>query len=500
MEIRAKQGSLTEIACDVLIVNLFEGVKTPGGGTGAVDKALGGLISSYVIKKEEFKGKLNQMYVLPTHGKIPADKILLVGLGKSEDFSLNKIREVTSKTIKKAKTLKAKTVATILHGAGTAGLEEEKCARMITEGALIGNYSFDKYKSKKEDEDKENNKEIQSLEIVEMDAAKLDGINRGIETGRIIAEGVNLARDLQAEPACTATPAFLAETALALEGLECKVLEKDEIKKLGMGLYLAVGQGSALPPKFIHMKYKPAGKAKKKIAVIGKGITFDSGGLDLKPAASMRMMKEDMSGSAAALGIMKAVAQLKPDVEVHGIIAACENMPGSKAYRPGDVITAMSGKTVEVDNTDAEGRLTLADAIYYAVKEDVDEIIDIATLTGACMVALGSLAAGIMGSDEELVKKLITSADEGGERFWHLPIYDEHKEELKSDIADMKNCGSRYGGALTAGAFLKEFTEKKKWAHIDIAGTAWIDKELKEMAKGPTGSGVRAIVNYILSL
>jgi len=499
MEIRVKQGSLTEAVCDVLIVNLFEGVKTPGGGTGAVDKALGGLISSYVIEKEGFKGKLNQMYVLPTHGKIPADKVLVVGLGKSGEFSLNKIREVASKTIKKAKSLKAKTVATILHGAGTAGFEEGKCARMITEGTIIGGYSFDKYKSKK-DEENENEKEIQSLEIIELDASKLEGINKGVETGKIVAESLNFARDLQAEPACTATPAYLAETALAIEGLECKVLEKEEIRKLGMGLYLAVGQGSAEPPKFIHMKYTPAGAARKKIAVVGKGITFDSGGLDLKPAASMRMMKEDMSGSAATLGIMKAIAQLKPDIEVHGIIAACENMPGSKAYRPGDVFTAMSGKTVEIDNTDAEGRLTLADALYYAAKQDIDEIIDIATLTGACMVALGSLAAGIMGSDEELVQKLIAAADEGGERFWQLPIYDEHKDELKSDIADMKNCGSRYGGAMTAGAFLKEFTEKKKWAHIDIAGTAWLEKELREMAKGPAGSGVRAVLNYILSL
>lgn len=497
MEIRAKQASLTEVQCDVLVVNLFEGVKTPGGGTGAVDKVLDGLISKYVIEKEEFKGKLNQMYVLPTQSKIPADKVLLVGLGKSEEFNLNKIREVSSKVIKKAKSLKARTICTILHGAGTAGLEAEHCARMITEGAVIGSYNFDKYKTKK-DEDKENEKEIQSLEIVEMDVSKLDGINKGIQTGSIIAEGVNFARNLINEPACTATPTYLAEIAMSLEGLDCIVIEKEEIEKMGMGLYLAVGQGSAEPPKFIHMKYRPEGEPRKKIAIVGKGITFDSGGLDLKPASGMRTMKQDMSGSAATLGIMKAIAQLQPDVEVHGIIAACENMPGSKAYRPGDVFKAMNGKTVEIDNTDAEGRLTLADAIYYAVKQDVDEIIDIATLTGACMVALGSLAAGIMGNNDDLVKSLIESAEKGGERFWQLPLYDEHKEELKSDIADLKNCGSRGGGAMTAGKFLEEFTDKKKWAHIDIAGTAWLDKEQKELSKGPAGSGVRAILNYVL--
>ncbi len=496
MEIKVKQGSLTDVSCDVLVINLFEGVKNPGGGTGAVDKALNGLISSYVIEKEGFKGKLNEMYVLPTHGKIPADKVLIAGLGKPGDFNPNKIREVSSKVIKKAKSLKAKTICTILHGAGSAGLEDENCARMLAEGAIIGNYSFDKYKTKK-DEDKE--KEIRSLEIIEIDASKPGNINKGIETGKIIAQGVNFARNLVNEPACTATPSFLARAALSIEGIECKILEREETEKMGMGLYTAVGKGSAEPPKFIHMKYLPPAKARKKIAIIGKGITFDSGGLDLKPPASMRMMKEDMSGSAAVLGIMQAVSRLKPGIEIHGIIAACENMPGSRAYRPGDVLKSMNGKTVEVDNTDAEGRLTLADAIHYAVLQDVDEIIDIATLTGACMVALGSLAAGIMGNNDDLPDDLIESAEKGGERFWQLPLYEEHKEELKSDIADLKNCGSRYGGALTAGTFLKEFAGNKKWAHIDIAGTAWIDKELKELAKGPTGSGVRAILNYILA-
>lgn len=497
MKITVKQGSLTDVSCDVLVINLFQGVKNPGGGTGAVDKALGNLISSYVIEKEGFKGKLNEIYVLPAHGKIPADKVLLVGLGKSEEFNLNKIREVSSKVIKKAKALKAKNICTILHGAGTAGMGANNCAQMITEGAIIGSYSFDKYKTKK-DEENENDKEIETLEIIELDLSKLDGINKGIEIGKSIGEAVNFARNLINEPACVATPALLAETALSIQGIECKILEQDEAQKLGMGSYLAVSLGSAEPPKFIHMKYQPEGQPKKKVAIIGKGITFDSGGLDLKPASSMRMMKEDMSGAAATLAIMKALTQLKPDIEVHGIIAACENMPGSKAYKPGDVLKAMNGKTIEVDNTDAEGRLTLADALYYAVKLDVDEMIDIATLTGACIVALGSLASGIMGTDEELVNNLISSAEKGGERFWRLPLYDEYKDELKSDIADIKNSGNKGAGASCAGIFLKEFIGDKKWAHLDIAGTAWLDKEEKELSKGPAGASVRAILNYIL--
>ncbi len=496
MEIKFKKASLTEVECDVLVVNLFEKVKTPGGATGAVDKALDNLISAYVIKKEGFKGKLNETYVLPTHGKIPADKVLLVGLGKPEDFNLNKIREISSKVIRKTRGLKAKTVCTILHGAGTAGLEASQCAQMIAEGSLLGIYDFDKYKSKKEDDDKK--KTLKTLEIVEFDEDKQEGVRQGIEKGVIIANGTNKARDLVYEPACAATPAKLAEEALAIEGLETRVIEKDEAQKMGMNTYLAVSYGSSQPPKFIHMKYTPSGKAGKKIAVVGKGITFDSGGLDLKPPAAMRMMKEDMSGSAATIGIMKAIAELKPDVEVHGIIAACENMPGASAYKPGDVLTAMNGKTIEVDNTDAEGRLTLADALYYAVKLDVDEIVDMATLTGACVVALGQYAAGIMGNDQEFIDALIDAAGAGGERFWQLPLYDDFKDDIKSDIADIKNTGGKYAGASTAGIFLQEFVDKKRWAHIDIAGTAYIDKEIKELPKGATGSGVRAILNYIL--
>ena len=498
MELKVKKDSLTNISCDVLVVNLFEGVKTPGGGTSAVDKALNNLISSYVIEKEKFKGKLNEIYVLPTYGKIPADKVLVVGLGKSEEFNLNKIREVSAKIIKKVKSLKAKNVCSILHGAGTAGLDAFNCAQMIAEGSIIGDYEFKKYKSK--DDDENNKNEIELLEIVELDESKLESIEKGLKKGKIIADSLNFARNLINEPPCETTPSKLAETALSLEGIECKVFEKDEIEKMGMGAFLAVAKGSSVPPKFIHMIYKPSVEIKKKIALVGKGITFDSGGLDLKPASSMRHMKGDMSGSAITLAVMKALVLLKPDIEVHGIIAACENMPGCEAYKPGDILKAKNGKTIEVDNTDAEGRLTLADALCYATELKVDEVIDIATLTGACSVALGQIAAGIMGNNQELIDKLISSADKGGERFWQLPLYDEHKDDIKSDIADMKNAGSRYAGASTAGIFLKEFVSETKWAHIDIAGPAVLDKEYKELSKGPSACGMRALTNYILSI
>lgn len=500
MKLSVKNDSITNASCDVLVVNLFEGVKTPGGGTGAVDSALDNLISSYVIEKEKFKGKLNEIYVLPTYGKIPADKVLVVGLGKPEEFNLNKIREISAKAIKRVKSLKAKTVCTILHGAGIAGLDAFDCAQMIAEGSIIGDYEFTKYKSKKEDDENNNKNEIELLEIVEFDASKLESIEKGLEKGRIIADSLNFARNLVNEPPCETTPEKLAEVASSLEGIECRIFDKNEIEKMEMGSFLAVAKGSSKPPRFIHMTYRPSGEIKKKIAVVGKGITFDSGGLDLKPAASMRQMKDDMSGSAITLAVMKALVLLKPDVEVHGIIAACENMPGCEAYKPGDILTAKNKKTIEVDNTDAEGRLTLADAICYANELKVDEIIDIATLTGACVVALGQIASGIMGNNQELIEKLISSADKGGERFWQLPLYDEHKDDLKSDIADMKNAGSRYAGASTAGIFLKEFVGETKWAHIDIAGPAFLEKEYKELSKGPSAAGMRAIINYILSI
>jgi len=499
MELKAKKDSIINSSCDVLVVNLFEGVKVPEGGTGVVNKAIENLISSYVIEKEKFKGKLNEIYVLPTYGKIPADKVLIVGLGKVEEFNLNKIREVSAKVIKKVKSLKAKKVCSILHGAGIAGLAAFDCAQMIAEGSIIGDYEFKKYKTKKDD-DENNKNEIELLEIVEIDSSKLEDIEQGLKKGKVIGDSLNFARNLVNEPPAVTTPSKLAEVATSIEGIECKIFEKEEIEKMNMGAFLAVARGSSIPPKFIHMIYKPSGEIKKKIAVVGKGITFDSGGLDLKPASSMRQMKGDMSGSAITLAVMKALVLLRPDVEVHGIIAACENMPGCEAYKPGDVLTAKNGKTIEVDNTDAEGRLTLADAICYAIEQKVNEVIDIATLTGACVVALGQVASGIMGNNQELIDKLIASAEKGGERFWQLPLYDEHKDDIKSDIADMKNAGSRYAGASTAGIFLKEYVGETKWAHIDIAGPAMLDKEYKELSKGPSAAGMRALVNYILSI
>ena len=451
--------------CDVLVVNMFEDEKTSEE-----------LVNKYAIEEDKFEGKFDSTYLLPTYGKQPARKILAVGFGKRSEFNPNKLREATAKAIKKAMQMEAKTVAFAYEDVDFDYSEQ------FTYGALIADYTFDKYKTKKD----------KKIETVYVNATK-----ELVEKNEKICKAMKLARDLANEPAEYSTPSKLAEIAQTL-GLETKIYEKEDCEKMGMGAFLAVAKGSAQPPKFIHMKYS-CPDPKKRIAIIGKGICFDSGGLDIKPASSMLTMKDDMSGAACVLGVMSVIKEFNPEVEVHGIIAACENMPGCSAYKPGDILTAKNGKTIEVDNTDAEGRLTLADALCYADELGVDEIIDLATLTGACMVALGTVAAGIVGNNDELVKNIIKVAGEQGERYWELPMYEEYKITLKSDVADMQNTGSRWGGASTAGLFLKEFVDKSKWAHIDIAGVAHLDKPQNEFIKGSTGAGVRAILSYILA-
>ena len=385
------------------------------------------------------------------------------------------MREAVAKAVKKLQQIKAKNAVFDFDVNADYG----KSAAI---GAMIADYAYDKYKSEK------------AHHLDEITFAKFS--QNEVQEGIVFGESMKFTRDLANTPAQIATPSKLAEIAKSLEGIETKVFDKDEIERMGMGAYLAVGQGSVQPPKFIHMKY--TGKnVKKKIALIGKGICFDSGGLDIKPPSSMLTMKDDMSGAACILGVMRALTELKPDMEVHGIIAACENMPSGSSYKPGDILTAKNGKTIEVDNTDAEGRLTLADALCYACELGVDEVIDIATLTGACMVALGTVASGIMGNDEQMIERLIQTAKDSGETYWQLPMFKEYMDSLKSDIADMKNTGSRYGGASTAGLFLQEFVKDTKWCHIDIAGTAYLEKPQKEFIAGATGAGVRTLLNYV---
>lgn len=453
-----------EVLCDVLVINKFEGQDTKNP-----------LVDRFAPKT--FEGKKGQIFVIHTQKEYPSTQILALGLGKEEEITSDIIRENVAKAVKECIKLKAETIA---FDFGTL----ENISMPVIMGASIANYHFDKYKTKKE----HRISEIQLSNVTEEE----------VEVAKAIAESMKLTRNLSNEPAAFATPSKLAEIAQGLDGIKTVVYEESKIKDLGMNAYLAVGKGSVEPPKFIHMKYIPE-NPKKRIAIIGKGLCFDSGGLDIKPASSMLTMRDDMSGAACVIGIMKALNKLRPNVEVHGIIAACENMPSGSSYKPGDILTAKNGKTIEVDNTDAEGRLTLADALCYACELEVDEVIDIATLTGACVVALGTVASGIMGNNEELTKALIETGAKSGEKYWKLPMWQEYRDNMNSDIADMKNTGTRFGGASAAGMFLKEFvTDNVKWAHIDIAGTAFIESPHKEFCKGSTGAGVRTLLNYII--
>ncbi len=493
MKIELVAKSYSEIESNILLVGLYEGEEL-SDVLMQLNEKLSGQLVDFVVAKEQFKGGYGKFCEIATYGKLPADKVLFFGLGKKSELTLSKLRILASKIVKKCACIKNnKNIDLSMINLNDTQFSAYDVARVITEGLLIGNYDFDKYKTKEDD-----NTKTENIILSDVWEDRINDEISGFANGMIIADAVNFARDLINDQPQYVTPEKIAEVAISLPDVETRVYEKNEIEEMGMGAFLAVSQGGAYSPKFIHIKYTPE-NPKKKIAIIGKSITFDSGGLDLKPPASMLNMKDDMSGSAAVLAVMSVLPKFSPNVEVHAIIASCENMVGSKAFKPGDILTAKNKKTIEVDNTDAEGRLTLADALCYAEELKVDEIIDIATLTGACLVALGSAASGIMGSNEELVKKLINAGADEGEKLWELPMFDEYKDSLKSDVADMKNTGSRYGGASTAAMFLKNFVKETPWAHIDIAGTAFLEKPQNEYGKGATGAGVRTLLKYILS-
>lgn len=497
MIVTVREGDLIQVPCDVLTVNLFEGVTQPGGATGAVDAALGGWISD-LIAQDGFKGKANAVLELPTFGKIPAKRVLAVGLGDRDSFTAERIRQASAAAIKRAKSLRATTVATLLHGAGIAGLPAAECAQAVVEGALLGAYDFRKYKSPSPDEPAE---EIRELLIVEQDAGKMAEINAGVTRGRIIAEATNRARDLATEPPDLVTPEYLADQAreIAAEyGLDCEIWDEMRIAEERMNCLIMVGRGSANPPRFIRLAYRPRGDARKRLCVIGKGLCYDSGGLSLKPATAMKNMKTDMSGAAAVLSILRAVAQLQPDVAVTGLIPACENMTGPGAYKVDDILRARNGKTIEIDNTDAEGRLILADALSIAAEEHYDEVIDFATLTGGCIVALAHVWTGVMGNDKALVERLIATGDGVGEKMWPFPFDKEVRDMLDSDVADIRNSAGRDASTIQGGMFLAEFAGDTPWAHLDIAGTSFLDKARGYEPKGATGVPTRTMIAYIM--
>lgn len=439
MEFRVQKGDLSTTSCDLLVVNWFSGLKGFGGATGAVDIALGGLLAQF-RKEEEFAGREGQSICFRTLGKIPARWVLVVGLGDQKSFSLETIRRVAGFTVKKAKELGAREIVSVLHGAGMGRTPAADAARAMAEGALLANYRFTKFR--KEDADRETKRSVRSFTIIERDAAKVRQALRGVAQGALEADGTIAARELVNEPALHMTPQMLVKRAQEIAkasggSIQLKTYDKTALEKMGAGGILAVGMGSDHPPMMAHLIWKPRG-ARRRVALVGKAITFDSGGLSLKPADSMTTMKMDMAGAAAVLGLFSVLARLKPRVEVHGIFAACENMPSGRAYRPGDIVRTMSGKTIEVLNTDAEGRVTLADSLFYATKLAPDHTVDLATLTGACVVALGEEVAGLMTNDSRLGAKLKTAANVSGEMIWELPLPKEYREQVLSRFADVR--------------------------------------------------------------
>jgi len=496
MRFKAVQKSLVESKCDVLILSLFEGAK-PARGTalGLVDKALGGAIKKQ-IEKEGFEAKIGQTTELGPCSGVAATKIVVAGLGKKEEFDSDKVRRASAAAAKRAKDLKAKTILTTLHGDEVGGIDAATSARALVEGAILGTYQFLKHKT----EDLKPNT-IETVEITDLGPGKVRKAKAGINRGQAMAEAINFARDLTNEPASVVTPTYFAERAEAVAGetgLECRVIGREEMQQLGMNMLLAVAKGSIQEPKFVVMRYK-APNARKTVALVGKGITFDSGGLNLKGGGGLEWMKDDMSGAGVVLASMRAVAQLKPKVNVLGLMPLTENMPGGNATHPGDIVRALSGKTVEINNTDAEGRLILGDAVAFAEREKANEIIDIATLTGSVVTALGRSIAGILGSDQGLVDRLIQAGEQAGEKLWQLPLFQDYEEATKSEFADMSNVGGDGAGTIMGAWFIKKHIEKTPWAHIDIAGTCTRESGTPLGPKGGTGFGVGTLVGYVMS-
>ena len=496
MNIQLKQGNITEFAADLIIVNLFQGVTAPGGATGAVDRALHGAISD-VIATGDFTGKSGETLVLYTRGTIRAGRVLVVGLGEAAKFDLRAARNAAATAARKARDLGVKTVATIVHGAGIGGVDPAASAAALLEGTRLGLYRFEGYNSKPPRDWKPD---PEQMTVLGLDPAHLAAFQAGITRAEAVAEGVTLARDLVNTPANYMTPANMAERAEALAqetGLKFSALGRAECKALGMGIFMAVAEESEQDPKLIILEHNAGRDDLPTVALVGKGVTFDSGGISLKPGEEMWRMKDDMAGAAAVIASLGVAARLNLPLHVVGLAPCAENLPGGRAQKPGDVFTGMTGKTMEVISTDAEGRMLLADALAYVGKFNPVAVVDIATLTGAQSIALGPQAAAVFCNDEKLVVGLLAAADTSGDRLWRLPLYDEYMDAIKSQVADVKNTGGRYGGVGTSAKFLEHFTEGYPWAHVDMASMAWAEEDKPAQPKGGTGYGVRLFTAFL---
>ena len=499
LKIDVQSADIIGIDTPALVVNLFRGVKKPGGATGAVDKALGGVITQ-LIEDGEIKGSTGETTLIHTLGKIKPSRVLVAGLGTQDKFDVQVVRRVSAEVARFLRRKGISSAATIAHGAGIGGLDPQLSGQAIAEGAHLGLYKFGTYLTKNSD----STNEFEHLTVVESDKTRAKAIDAGIQLGSTVAKASITARNMVNEPANHMTPSRMAEAAQKVasdQGLKIEIMENAQMKNMGMGAFMGVAQGTDEPAKLIVLRYDgDPENPENNLGLIGKGITFDTGGISLKPPGGMEAMKGDMAGGASVIAAMEIIGQTKPKINVLAVIAATENMPGASAQRPGDVVRAMNGKTIEVINTDAEGRLVLADALCYAREQGITRLVDVATLTGAMVTTLGKACTGVMGNDGQLVQQTIDAGKKTGEKFWELPMFDEYKDLIKSDVADMKNSGGRQAGSISAALLLAEFVDGAAWVHLDIAGTSTSDKAAGYLVKGATGVPVRTLAQLATDL
>lgn len=501
VKITVQKTDTVSFKTDLLCVGCFADDKKLDSVLRQLDGKLSGAIQQ-VLKLGDFKGKEKSHSLIYGSGKTGAKRIMLIGLGDRKKLTLDTIRTAASYAANQAVNLKTKNIALALHQTIGNEIDVTDTGQVVAEGVYFGSYRYDEFLG-----DSENGRiELLNAAIIDDNLASVNKLKQGSAIGAIIGNAQNIARTIANRPANTMYPEIVAQEAKKIasktKNLSCTVFNYNQLKKKKMGGLIAVGQGSSHKPCMAILRYKPKqSKIKGTVGLIGKALCFDSGGISIKPSDKMDQMKMDKSGGAAVIGAMKAIADLKLPINVTAVICAAENAPGGDSYRPGDIITTYSKKTIEVLNTDAEGRIILSDGIAYAIENKCEPIIDIATLTGACMVALGLYKAGLMGNDDDLIKDLQAAAVQSGEPVWHLPSGNEYADEVKSKIADLKNIGSRYGGASTAASFLGEFAGKTKWAHLDMAGKMDPSDPLKKITTdGSIGFGVRLFVAYLMNL
>ncbi|NBO10685.1 MAG: leucyl aminopeptidase [Methylophilaceae bacterium] len=493
MEFSIKSGKSEKQRSDCVIVGVYESAKLSEAAA-SLDKASKGFVET-VLKRGDIDGKVGSTLLLHSVPGTEADRVLLVGLGKHGALAEKDYRKAVIASVKALAKTGAKNVANFLSEVNVSKQDAAWKVAQMVEAARDSVYRFDAMKGKKDKEDKQA-KGIEKLDIHVAEKEVNHETKEALKQSAALALGVSFTKDLGNLPPNVCTPTYLAEQALSMAktyGLTVQILEREEMQKLGMGSFLGVAQGSVQPPKMIVLQHNKGKKNQKPVVLVGKGITFDTGGISLKPGAEMDEMKYDMCGAASVLGTFKAIAEMNLPLNVVGIIPTCENMPDGNAIRPGDVLTSMSGQTIEVLNTDAEGRLILCDALTYAERFEPEAVIDIATLTGACVIALGHHASGLFSNQDKLAKELLVAGEEALDRAWHMPLWDDYQPQLDSNFADMANIGGRAGGSITAACFLSRFAKKYDWAHLDIAGTAW--KSGKE--KGATGRPVRLLTQFL---